>query len=275
MKKNIFTAVLLCILSINLFAEGNLSKLFGNSEVFKLDPVTDGLLLGTGLTLSGTAILFDKVIKIKDTSFDGNLFDKNDVNPFDRVFMNPYSDSLHLVATGLVVVELLSPAILAATSTNEWFTIGTMYAEAFLLSYGIKDTVKALVNRPRPYMYSEGYPQKKVDDGDWCKSWPSGHTTNAFLGAGFTSYVFCKYFPDSPWRFAVIGGTYALAAATGILRIASGNHFLTDVLTGAIIGTACGILVPAIHYANGRSAGKSSKSSIQASPLGVSFSVKL
>ena len=33
------------------------------------------------------------------------------------------------------------------------------------------------------------------------------------------------------------------------MRVASGSHFLTDVLAGAVIGTASGILVPMIHTA--------------------------
>lgn len=275
MKKFFITILVLSALSFNVFSENSSFNLFGNGETFKLNPVTDGILLGTGLSLTGSYFIADKVFKIKNATFDGNLFDKSNVNPVDRFLMQPYSNSLHWIANGIVGVELLSPAILAVTGSEEWFTIGTMYAEAFFLTYGIKEWAKTLVDRPRPYMYAEGYPQKKVDEGDWSKSWPSGHTTNAFLGASFTSYVFCKYFPDSPWRYAVIGGTYALAVATGALRIASGNHFLTDVLTGAVIGTACGILVPYLHTLNKNSSNISSNKSVNLSPMGVSFSIKL
>ena len=217
----------------------------------------------------------DKVIKVKDTNFDGQLLDKETVNPVDRFFMQPYSNGLHWAANCTVGLELISPVILATTGTDQWLTIGTMYAEAFLLSYGIKDLTKTIVNRPRPYMYFDGYPQKKVEDGDWCKSWPSGHSTNAFLGATFTSYVFCKYFPDSPWRYGVIGTSYAIAVVTAGLRMASGNHFLTDVITGAIIGSACGFIVPYLHTLNSKDSKTIGKVTPQISPLGVSFSIKL
>ncbi len=41
-----------------------------------------------------------------------------------------------------------------------------------------------------------------------------------------------------------------MAAATGYLRIAADKHYLTDVLTGALIGSAVGFLVPfAFHRA--------------------------
>ena len=41
--------------------------------------------------------------------------------------------------------------------------------------------------------------------------------------------------------------SFGMAAVTGALRMASGNHFFTDVITGAVIGTACVFLVPFLH----------------------------
>ena len=125
-----------------------------------------------------------------------------------------------------------------------------MYTETALIANGIKDITKLIVDRPRPYMYFDGYPQKEIEERDWCKSFPSGHTTMAFTAAAFNTYVFSKYFPDSPWRFVVAGGSYAIAVTTAALRLASGNHFATDVLTGAAIGTLCGFLVPYLHTLN-------------------------
>lgn len=122
----------------------------------------------------------------------------------------------------------------AVLPSGEWLTIGVMYAETVLMAESLKRLGKFAVNRARPYMYFEDYPQDKVDDGDWAKSWPSEHTTLAFTAASFTSYLFCQYFPESAYKWAVVGGTYAVATATGILRMCSGNHFFTDVLTGVV-----------------------------------------
>ena len=38
-----------------------------------------------------------------------------------------------------------------------------------------------------------------------------------------------------------------LAALTGYFRVAAGNHYLTDVLTGAVVGSSLGVLVPKWH----------------------------
>lgn len=242
------------LLIIALFS----SLTFLSAKEFTIEPVTDGIVFGTGLALNGTYLLCDKLLKTKDVPFDGNILDKSTVNAFDQPLMNAYSKTLDNVGDVFLVSALASPVLFAAAPKDEWFTIAAMYAETALIANGIKDLTKLIVDRPRPYMYFDGYPQKEVDERDWCKSFPSGHTTMAFTAATFNTYVFWNYFPDSPWRFVVAGGSYAIAVTTAALRLASGNHFATDVLTGAALGTLCGFLVPYLHTL---SSGKKSNSS--------------
>lgn len=169
--------------------------------------------------------------------------------------MQRYSKGLDVAGDGLMVASCLTPGLLflgagnsgTGVSASEWITVGTMYTETMLLAYGLKELGKLCVNRTRPYMYDSDYPTSGIDDGDWCKSFPSGHTTLAFAGATFTSYVFCTMFPDSNMKTPVIAASYSLALATAVFRVAGGNHFMTDVIAGAAIGTLCGFVVPYIH----------------------------
>lgn len=225
---------------------------WGSGETFALNPLKDSALLGTGLLLSGGDLILDNALKLNRQEYKGEFYDKDDVNSFDRFFMQSYSKKLDLAGDLLLVATMATPAILATTEKEEWLTCGVMYAETLLIANGIKEITKLYVNRARPYMYydSETFPESDVDDGDWANSFPSGHCTMAFAGATFTSYTFCKYFPDSAWRFPVIASSFAMAAGTAALRIASGNHFMTDVLTGAAIGSAVGFLVPWLHTFN-------------------------
>lgn len=66
----------------------------------------------------------------------------------------------------------------------------------------------------------------------------------AFTGAAFTQALFSLRYPDSPYRIPVTASAWTLAAATAVLRVASGNHFVTDVLAGALIGSFYGFAVP-------------------------------
>lgn len=255
MKKQISIIIAFTLLFSSLFANENKINWLGNQDTFKLSAATDGIIAGTALSLNGAYLVCDKLLNTKNATFDGNLFKTSadchcEVNSFDKTFMNPYNENLHKLGTITTLTAIAFPAVLAITPKEEWFTIGSMYAESILLANGIKEITKLIVDRPRPYMYYDGYPKDKIDDGDWCKSFPSGHTTISFTAATFNSYVFCKYFPDSPWKYAVIGGSYALAFATAGLRMASGNHFFSDVLTGAVLGSFCGFIVPWLHTLN-------------------------
>lgn len=70
----------------------------------------------------------------------------------------------------------------------------------------------------------------KRPDGSNTKSFPSGHTANAFLGAEF---LYQEYKDVSFW-YGITG--YVVATGTGVLRMTNEKHWLTDVATGAGIG---------------------------------------
>ena len=77
--------------------------------------------------------------------------------------MQPYSKTFDDIGTITQFASLLTPAVLMAAPMEEWCTIGVMYAESVFLSYGLKELAKNLVNRPRPYMYFEGAPEKDIE----------------------------------------------------------------------------------------------------------------
>lgn len=67
-------------------------------------------------------------------------------------------------------------------------------------------------------------------DGSSYTSFPSGHTALAFAGAEFLKQ---EYKDLSPW-YGFAG--YAVATATGTLRMYNNKHWFSDVVTGAGIG---------------------------------------
>lgn len=69
-------------------------------------------------------------------------------------------------------------------------------------------------------------------DGSNYQSFPSGHTAEAFVGAEFMRL---EYKDVSPW-YGVAG--YAMATATGLLRMYNDKHWMSDVIAGAGVGIA-------------------------------------
>mgnify|MGYP002622293417 CR=1 FL=1 len=196
---------------------------------------------------------------VLDNSVDGwdgkETFDGDDINAFDRSWYNGYRPAVDDLGTAAVIVNVLAlpigiyatEAILQNMPSMELLTVGAMLGESYLFGYGIRNIIKTSVRRTRPYMFTDKWDWKSVDDGDYTLSFPSGHTTDSFMGATFLSYTFWKYYPESRYRIPVIVTSYAIAATTGFLRVASGNHFMSDVLAGAALGSAVGFLVPFVH----------------------------
>ncbi len=240
---------------------------------FKLNLLNDVIISGVSGTLAGSAFLYSDVFKAKENNYTENGYDKSDVNAFDQIFMNPYNKTLHYIGTGTMILSMASPLALLCAPSSQWLTIGVMFAETLLLAQGTKEWIKNVVYRARPYMYYDGFPEDKVSDGDWNCSFPSGHATMAFAGASFLSYVFTCYYPDSAWRFAVYGISFGTAVLTGVLRMCSGNHFFSDVIVGAVLGTGCGFLIPFMHSERFYSLFK--KKNVQASVSPLGFNMKI
>lgn len=173
--------------------------------------------------------------------------DKAEVNSFDQIFMTNYSKTQDYISTGLEITGLVFPAVCLMAPKEDWLEIGVTYAETMAVAFGLRCLFKSTEQRARPYMYFDNAPQKEIDKGDAYKSFMSGHSIMTFAAAGFTTFTFLRYCPGSKWTAPVIATTWALALGTATLRITSGSHFMTDVLSGAAVGTAVGFIIPLMN----------------------------
>ena len=231
-KKFLFIVCLFSI-SFNAYSE----------SVFTYDLKKD-IILGT-LSLGIFASPF--FVNNEPENIPTNL-GKDDVNIFDRSLMFSYNKPLDMTSDYGVYALLALPVLSLVGQIKDkdaWLTYGIMYTEAFFLTFGTKELLKNAIVRYRPYMYGAGIPDGKEDD--YYNSFPSGSTALAFLSAGFLSATFSAEYPDSSWKIPVIAGVYTLATGIATCRIVSGSHFLTDVLTGAAIGSLYGWVIPLLH----------------------------
>ena len=229
---------------------------------FALQPLTDGLLLGAGVTSSaaGLAMQYLNFPALPDWEDVQGTLHTEDLYITDASWLRPYSKGIDRAADVTCAVSLAviplglfgTEALRQNLPAKELLTIGTMYAESYLISYGIKNILKVAVHRARPYAYTYGQTggavdSEGLDNHDFEFSFPSGHATSAFMSAGFVSYVFSQYYPESRLKALVYIASYSCAFTTALLRVSSGNHFLSDVAAGAALGTVVGIGVPFIH----------------------------
>jgi membrane-associated phospholipid phosphatase len=126
------------------------------------------------------------------------------------------------------VIWLVIGIVLAfADSDNgeDWLLAGILGP----IAIGLNFAVKLIVRRPRPVL--EGLPP--LGGAPSSLSFPSAHATSSFACAT----AMTRIAPEA----AVL---FLLAAAIGACRPYLGMHYPSDVLGGAVLGTALGMVVP-------------------------------
>lgn len=96
----------------------------------------------------------------------------------------------------------------------------------------IVTTMKTLIHRTRPYIKLQNI--RIIGSRASGQSFPSGHTSQAF----FLATLLSNYFATGMYSIAF----YMIAALVGMTRIYVGMHYPRDVLGGAMVGTAMGLL---------------------------------
>jgi membrane-associated phospholipid phosphatase len=116
--------------------------------------------------------------------------------------------------------------------------------EATIVAVDLSQVVKFTSGRERPFVHALAADQKPrtANPADNDVSFFSGHTTATFALAAAAGTV--ATMRGYRWAPIVWAAGAALAAATGYLRIAADEHWLTDVLTGAAVGAGVGFGVP-------------------------------
>lgn len=129
------------------------------------------------------------------------------------------------VLVGLFVAIWFEPAPREARMLRQKAAI--VAAAASLLALGINQVIIRLWQRPRPYV---AHPTVLLLHVTRDPSFPSDHA--AFCFAIATVLVLLS------WRT----GVWALlfAGAVAFSRVYVGEHYVTDVLAGALVGAACG-----------------------------------
>jgi membrane-associated phospholipid phosphatase len=149
-------------------------------------------------------------------------------------------------------------------------TRALIYGETLAVDLAINGVTKVLVGRPRPYVYSDDEAARAkvaADPRDAHLSFFSGHASTAFAAAVGGAYLFSQSSDDVRARTAVWASSLALAGATADLRVRAGKHFYSDVLTGAVVGSGVGLLVPALHLGGARPLTPSEWIAIGTAPL--------
>lgn len=197
--------VLLLFLSV-LKVNGQSASLDSTKNDENIRPKFKSIIIPTALIGYGVVGLISPTLKDINISTRDEFRDHDDkkVNLDDYVQYSPFLSVYALNAIGI-------------QGMNNFKDRTTILATAYLIMGGSVNIIKQTSRVKRP-------------DGSDTRSFPSGHTATAFMGAEFLHQ---EYKDVSAW-YGITG--YVVAAGTGLYRMSNEKHWLTDVATGAGIG---------------------------------------
>lgn len=169
-----------------------------------------------------------------------NIYDLTSAGP--HTYERPYLEDYLLLLPAATVYGL---NIFGVKGHHSVVDASVLYAISNLVSYGSASIVKNLTKEARP-------------DGTNDQSFPSGHTTGAFVAAEFLNQ---EYRGRIHW--SVIAGGYLAAGSVGYLRMYHNRHWFGDVVAGAGFGIGgtrlCYLLYPHMkRWIGGKKEGKGS-----------------
>jgi membrane-associated phospholipid phosphatase len=233
--------------------------------------------------LSLTALLASEYLDKNNfnlTEQEISELDRNNINSFDRMATHNWSESAERSSDITERIVRYSPLLYAVPviKNKQWkdgATLVVMYAEVMMLNSGVTGITKSLAQRIRPYLYNtsltveERFAMQGEEAPMASTSFFSGHSSTAFASAVFFSKTFTDIYGRGAWSTVVWAGSLSLATATAIARVEAGVHFPTDVLVGAIVGSAIGYTIPMLHKT------KTEKLSFSVFPTGLYCAYKL
>ncbi|MFN0203598.1 MAG: phosphatase PAP2 family protein [Bacteroidia bacterium] len=239
---------------IFLFFLPQIHQLQAQTSPYRLKPALDISFSVGGLAGLGTSYYLEKKLQPL-TEANIQALDRNRIPKFDRIAASQWDLKAKTTSDILLFGSMaMAPAIILANSNmrQDLKTTAVIGLETFFINLALTNLTKSLAHRTRPFVYNPNAPMSKKMEKDARLSFFSGHTSTvasmSFMSAQMLQDYTRAYHPENQKYMPFVwGAAAALPALTGYLRVKAGKHFPTDVLTGYLVGTAVGLLVPRLH----------------------------
>ena len=181
---------------------GNQSVKKNSSAIKPVAYIIPAAMITYGLVALKSKPLIQLDQNIKQTIWDNNPHKKTNIEDY----------------TGFVpIVAVYTLNMAGVKGKHNLVDRSILLVLSYAVAGAVVTPVKRLTNKLRP-------------DGSNRLSFPSGHTSQAFVSAEFLRM---EYKHLSPW-YGIAG--YTVAALTGYLRMYNNKHWLSDIVAGAGVG---------------------------------------
>jgi len=197
--------------------------------------------------LAFTAGLTAKLIPARDRQpWDEEVFGA------DMRVRDNFSRRAAHISDGLLGLSLAAPVVYLTGRTIDDVDGDRLllYGQSMAINVALASVAKQLVQRPRPYTYSQKQSVRayaKAQGTDAYLSFYSGHAAATFGAATTGAYLLGTSNASPALKSFAWGAGFGVAAMTASLRVRAGKHFYSDVLVGSLVGMTVGYVVPALH----------------------------
>jgi hypothetical protein len=226
---------------------------------FQLYSEVDLPILGIGLVVA-----LSRLIKTQKAFCAPSSCDSNDLNFVDKLTAGFYDTTWATISDVGLYSLMGGSAILLAVDEGPVPALNdaVVIAESALTATAFATMLTLAAGRPRPLLYSDnpsqygpgGAPDSAFkappdvrNGADAGLSFLSSHTAVSFAIGVSTFMAIKRLEPRSSVPIIVLSSGLAAAAVVGVSRVMAGNHFITDVVGGGIIGSSVGVLIPSLH----------------------------
>jgi membrane-associated phospholipid phosphatase len=217
------------------------------------------ILTGAALAIAGgSALIPDAPDRWRGKNeFDESVRDSIGIEDFDG------GQWARDVSDVLLAISVMNPLLVDSLVITYWYRrsedvaaqMALISAEALAVASALQGVTAGFASRERPYGRNcGGSLNPRLDDCESSKryrSFFSGHTALSFAGAGVSCshHMRHRVFGDAAPDVVACAVAFTSAGVVGTMRVVGDQHYATDVLMGAAVGTLSGLGVPwLLHY---------------------------
>jgi membrane-associated phospholipid phosphatase len=217
-------------------------------QVYRINAAAD--ITVTALAAGWSGFAFTKIYSKDDiTAEELAGIKRENVPGFDRWAIKPFNDKIDKASYIPFYAAMPAPLLLLLDKKirKDGFKVMFLYLETMALTGLMYTGSMYLTNRYRPYVYDPASPMDKRLTGNSKNSFYAGHVHLVASSVFFIAKVWSDYHPESKAKWLFYTAAAAVTGATTLMRHQAGMHFPSDLVLGAGLGMATGILVPALH----------------------------
>jgi membrane-associated phospholipid phosphatase len=179
----------------------------------------------------------------------GDHCDPAELNSFDRHFAGTWRPAWATYSDVGLYSLMLGAASFLLVDEGAWSGLNDMVvvAESAFVATALPSMTTLATSRPRPYTYGSHAPLSERSRGAAALSFISSHTSISFAIATSMFFAAKRLHSKSALPWIVLGTGLAVAASVATARVLAGEHFPTDVISGAVIGASVGTVVSSVH----------------------------